>query len=178
MNLLAFLMFQSDTASAPSSAAAAGMGMGMMIVFGLIAVVLIAAMWKIFEKAGEPGWAAIIPIYNVIILLKIAGKPAWWLILFIVPIVNFVIAIIVALAIARNFGKSTGFGPGVPRCHLLSASGVGRRALSGPAGCLKLEMQDSELDQKHESMTRDHQQRDHDGEQRGNGAAAQLAGFV
>ena len=113
MNLLAFLMFQSDTASAPSSAAAAGMGMGMMIVFGLIAVVLIAAMWKIFEKAGEPGWAAIIPIYNVIILLKIAGKPAWWLILFIVPIVNFVIAIIVALAIARNFGKSTGFGLGL-----------------------------------------------------------------
>ena len=113
MNTLALLMFQSDTATAPSSGAAAGMGMGMMLVFGLIAVVLIAAMWKIFEKAGEPGWAAIIPIYNVIILLKIAGKPAWWLLLFIVPVVNFVIAIIVALAIARNFGKGTGFGLGL-----------------------------------------------------------------
>ena len=113
MNTLAFLMFQSDTASAPSSAAAAGMGIGMMIVFAVIALFLIAAMWKVFEKAGEPGWAAIIPIYNLIILLKIAGKPAWWFLLFIVPVVNFVIAIIVALAIAKNFGKGTGFGLGL-----------------------------------------------------------------
>jgi ABC-type sulfate transport system permease subunit len=113
MNTLAFLMFQSDTASAPSSAAATGMGMGMMIVFAIIALFLIAAMWKVFEKAGEPGWAAIIPIYNIIILLKIAGKPAWWVILFIVPVVNFIIAILVALAIAKNFGKGTGFGLGL-----------------------------------------------------------------
>ena len=113
MSTLAFLMFQSDATSAPSSAAAAGLGMGMMIFIALVALVMIAAMWKVFEKAGEPGWAAIIPLYNIIILLKIAGKPAWWFLLFIVPVVNFVIAIIVALAIARNFGKGTGFGLGL-----------------------------------------------------------------
>lgn len=78
-----------------------------------IALLMIAAMWKIFEKAGEPGWAAIIPIYNFVILLKIAGKPVWWLVLFIIPIVNFVAAIMVSLALAQNFGKSAGFGVGL-----------------------------------------------------------------
>jgi hypothetical protein len=112
MNTLALLMLQEDFSSGDSAAAAA-MGTGMMVVILAIAVLVIAAMWKIFVKAGEPGWAALIPIYNVIVLLKIAGKPAWWIVLMLIPFVNFVVAIIVALAIAKNFGRSTGFGLGL-----------------------------------------------------------------
>jgi hypothetical protein len=79
----------------------------------VLAVVLFVAMWKVFEKAGQPGWAAIIPIYNIYILIKVAGRPGWWLILMFVPFVNFVISIIISLDVARNFGKTVGFGIGL-----------------------------------------------------------------
>lgn len=84
-----------------------------VIFYIAIIVFLIAAMWKVFVKAGQPGWAAIVPIYNIYIMLQIAGRPGWWLLLMFVPFVNFVVQIIVALDIARNFGKSTGFGVGL-----------------------------------------------------------------
>jgi uncharacterized membrane protein YoaK (UPF0700 family) len=83
------------------------------IIFLAIIIVMIAAMWKIFTKPGEPGWAAIVPIYNIIVLLKISGKPLWWLILLIIPVVNFVVGIIVALGLAERFGKGGGFGVGL-----------------------------------------------------------------
>lgn len=84
---------------------------GPMLLFGLLLVVLvIAGIWKLFEKAGHPGWAAVIPIYNIYILLKIAGRPGWWLILLFVPFVNIVINIIVAIDIAKAFGQSALFG--------------------------------------------------------------------
>jgi hypothetical protein len=78
-----------------------------------IIVAVIAGVWKTFTKAGQPGWAAIIPIYNVYILLKIANRPWWWLLLMLIPLVNLVIAIIVALDIAKAFGKGVGFGIGL-----------------------------------------------------------------
>lgn len=78
-----------------------------------IVVAVIAGIWKTFAKAGQPGWAAIIPVYNVYILLKIANRPWWWLLLMLIPLVNLVIAIIVALDIAKAFGKGTGFGIGL-----------------------------------------------------------------
>lgn len=76
-------------------------------------VISVAGMWMTFQKAGHPGWAAIIPIYNVYILLKIVEKPIWWLILFFIPLVNFVVAIIVSIGVANKFGKGTGFGIGL-----------------------------------------------------------------
>jgi len=78
-----------------------------------LVVLIIAGVWKTFAKAGQPGWASIIPIYNVYIMLKIANKPGWWLLLFFVPVVNIVIGIIVALEIAKAFGQGTGFGIGL-----------------------------------------------------------------
>jgi hypothetical protein len=83
-----------------------------LIYLAIIAVV-VAGMWKVFVKAGKPGWAAIVPIYNLIVLLQVAGRPAWWCILFLVPVVSFVIAIIVGIDIAKAFGKGTGFGLGL-----------------------------------------------------------------
>jgi len=84
-----------------------------ILIFLVLIVFIIAGIWKTFEKAGQPGWAAIIPIYNVVILLKIAGRPIWWLVLLLIPIVSIVVSIVVAIDIAKNFGKSTGFGVGL-----------------------------------------------------------------
>lgn len=64
-------------------------------------------------KAGKPGWAAIIPIYNIIVLLQIADKPLWWIILFLIPLVNLIMAILVSIAVAEKFGKGAGFGVGL-----------------------------------------------------------------
>ncbi len=83
------------------------------IVWLAFVIFYIYVMWRIFEKAGQPGWAAIIPIYNIYILLKIAKKPGWWLILMFIPLINIIIGIIVAIDIAKNFGKDVGFGIGL-----------------------------------------------------------------
>jgi hypothetical protein len=90
-----------------------GAGAVVLIVYLAIIVLVIAGMWKVYTKAGQPGWAVLIPIYNLYCLMKIAGRPGWWLILMFIPIVSLVIAIIVALDIARAFGKGTGFGLGL-----------------------------------------------------------------
>jgi hypothetical protein len=75
-----------------------------------VVVVVIIGLWKVFTKAGQPGWACIIPIYNIYILLQIAGRPAWWLLLYLIPLVNIVISIIVAIDIAKAFGQSAAWG--------------------------------------------------------------------
>ena len=82
-------------------------------VFITLMIFIIASIWKTFEKAGEPGWAAIIPIYNIYIMVKIAGKEGWWTLLFFIPIVSLVISIIISIEIAKKFGKDTGFGLGL-----------------------------------------------------------------
>jgi len=108
-NLLAFLMQQSDNTGGNAAGAAVGGVMG--IVWLAFVVLMIAAMWKVFSKAGEPGWAAIIPIYNYVVIDKIAGRPTWWIILWFVffPIPY----IVTALDIAKRFGKGAGFGVGL-----------------------------------------------------------------
>ena len=81
---------------------------------GLVVVVLmLASVWRVFSKAGEPGWASLIPIYNGVVLLKIAGKPVWWIILLCIPPVNLIFSILTALAVAERFGKGAGFGVGL-----------------------------------------------------------------
>jgi hypothetical protein len=107
---LALMLVQSDS---DGSAALAAFGLGFSLFFLAISIVMIAAIWGVFSKAGQPGWAAIIPIYNVIVWLKVAGKPWWWILLFLIPFVNIVMAFIVAIAIAQNFGKGAGFGIGL-----------------------------------------------------------------
>jgi uncharacterized membrane protein len=78
-----------------------------------IVIVTVAGMWKTFEKADQPGWGCLIPFYNLYLMLKIAGRPGWWLLLLLVPLVNIVVAIVVYLDLARNFGKGTGFALGL-----------------------------------------------------------------
>ena len=79
----------------------------------VVGVAVIAGWWMMFTKAGEAGWKSIIPIYNIIILLKIVGRDWWWLILMLIPIVSFVAWIVVSLDLAKSFGRSQGFGIGL-----------------------------------------------------------------
>ena len=76
-------------------------------------VVYLVAAWIVYTKAGEEGWKALIPIYNIWVLLKIVGRPGWWLLLFLIPFVNIVIWIIVSIDLAKSFGKGTGFALGL-----------------------------------------------------------------
>lgn len=88
--------------------------MAMFIIIWLAFVVfLIAAQWKVYEKAGQPGWACIIPIYNIYVLLKIVGKPGWWLIMMIIPGVNLIFAIWALNMLSKSFGKDEGFTVGL-----------------------------------------------------------------
>ncbi len=83
---------------------------GVGLVFGLI---MVASGWKIFSKAGEPGWMAIIPFLNVFVLLKIIRKPVWWMVLFFIPFVNAIAGILVAIELAKVFGQGIGYAIGM-----------------------------------------------------------------
>ena len=102
-----------DSSSQAGAAAAIGGAVGGL--FGLvIAVIVIVGMWKIFVKAGEPGWAAIIPIYNLYIICKITAKPIWWLLLLVLcPFINIIFGILLTVALAKCFGKGIGFAIGM-----------------------------------------------------------------
>lgn len=80
------------------------------ILWLVFAVLFVVALWKVFTKAGKPGWASIVPIYNAYVLLQIAGRPGWWLLLIFIPFVNIVISLIISIDIAKAFGKSSVFG--------------------------------------------------------------------
>lgn len=107
-------------------------------VFGFVVfIVLLAAIWRIFEKAGKPGWAALIPIYNIIILLEIIGKPWWWLLLMIfVPIGNIIWGIWAINLLSKSFGKNEGFTVGLIFLSIIfyPILGFGTSEYQGPAG--------------------------------------------
>jgi hypothetical protein len=81
---------------------------------GLVYLALLAAalagMWKCFEKMGRKGWEGIVPIYNIYILLQVIGRPVWWLVLCLIPLVNLVAIVVICIDVAKGFGKGTGFG--------------------------------------------------------------------
>jgi hypothetical protein len=83
------------------------------LVMLVLFIVVMAGFWKTFTKAGHPGWATLIPIYNLVVMLQIAGRPIWWLVLMFIPIVNFFVTLVVSIDIAKNFGKGMGFGLGL-----------------------------------------------------------------
>lgn len=118
-----------------------GLGAGFVFVWVVIAWVIGGlAFYGIFTKAGKPGWAAFIPIYNTIVMLEVVGRPVWWIVLLLIPFVNFVVWIIVMLDLAKSFGKGGGFVIGLIFLSWIfmmilgfgSASYVGPAA-SGPA---------------------------------------------
>lgn len=99
-----------DTTSSTSSG-------GAVVVFALIALAIavfyIAAMWKVFTKAGRSGWLSIIPIVNTIVLCQIAGKSGWWFLLLLIPFVDVIVYIMLMLELAKAFGYGMGFALGL-----------------------------------------------------------------
>ena len=101
-----WLFAQNDTGGAIA-------GMLILVIQLAILIAILAGAWKMFEKAGKPGWAAIIPIYNIIVILEICGRPIWWILLLLIPCVNIVIAVIMWIDVAKSFGKSELYGIGL-----------------------------------------------------------------
>ncbi len=111
--------------------------MGISEIFIVVfAIFIIAAMWKVFVKAGQPGWAAIIPIYNIYIMTKIAGKPGYWTALCLIPLLNIVILIWLYNMISKSFGKDEGFTVGLVLLGLIfwPILGFGAAKYLGPFG--------------------------------------------
>lgn len=110
-------MYESSASSAALGTALGAM-FGTIIVISLVVYVLmVVAMWRMFTKANKPGWAALIPIYNMVVLYQIAGLNPWLLLLYIIPFVNFIASIVLAIMLCINlskaFGKSSGFAVGL-----------------------------------------------------------------
>jgi hypothetical protein len=105
------------------------------IIYIAVIVILIAALWQVFVKAGEAGWKAIIPIWNTLVLLRIVGREWWWIILMLIPIVSLVVWIIVAIDLAKSFGRGTGFAIGLILLPFifLPILGFGSDTYRGPA---------------------------------------------
>jgi len=115
------------------------MGIVIVLYLALIALMLVS-MWKIFTKAGKPGWAILIPIYNTIIMLEIAGKPWWWLLLMMfVPFANIIMAIWMLNLIVLGFGKTSGFTVGCLFLPIIFIPilGLGSAKYTGPVGEVK-----------------------------------------
>jgi len=86
---------------------------GVFILCLAVMVLMIAGMWTTFTKAGAPGWAAIVPIYNLWVRLKIARQEGWMIVLYLIPFVKLFVAIFVSIELGKAFGKTAGFGWGL-----------------------------------------------------------------
>jgi hypothetical protein len=104
--------------------ASSGATTAAVLAYLVIIVGFVAGMWRVFTKAGRPGWAAVIPFYNVYVLLQVAGRPAWWLLFYVLSVFTFfvppvslgialVLGIVVGIDVARRFGRGSGFGVGL-----------------------------------------------------------------
>jgi hypothetical protein len=133
ISLLAQVDYSYSTEGQPPSPIA-------MIIGLLVALLMIVAMWKVFTKAGQPGWASIIPIFNLYIWCKIVGRPWWWILLMLIPFVNFIIGIILCIDMAKSFGKGVGFGIGLVLLGIifLPILGFGSAQYQGPAAAPKM----------------------------------------
>jgi hypothetical protein len=103
-------------------------------------ILVLAGRWKVYVKAGKPGWAAIIPIYNIWVLLQIVGRPGWWIILFFIPFVNFIMSIVISFDVAESFEHGIPFALGLfffPFIFYLIL-GFGDDKYAGPAAAPKM----------------------------------------
>jgi hypothetical protein len=113
--LLLAAAFQEETYPSRDTGGLIGalFGGAFMLVFLAILLLVFVSLWKIFEKAGKPGWAGIVPIYNIIVWMEIVGRPLWWVVLMFVPCVSIVVGIILCIDLAKSFGKDVAYGIGL-----------------------------------------------------------------
>lgn len=108
-----------DMVDSAAVGAMAGFSIGYMLVCLIVGIFAIVCMWRIFAKAGKPGWASIIPVYNTIVMLQIAGMSPWMVLLMLVPVANVVVMILMYVNLAKAFGKSGGFVAGLILLNLI-----------------------------------------------------------
>jgi hypothetical protein len=109
----------------------------MWMIFGIyLSVIQIVAIWHVFTKAGKPGWACLIPVYDYLVGLKIIGKPWWWVILLFIPFVNLIFMIWGINLLAKSFGKKADFTIGLLLLPWIffPILGFGKSEYNGPAG--------------------------------------------
>jgi hypothetical protein len=118
-----------------NSSGLGNIGVGFFIFIFAFGLITLIATWRVYTKAGKPGWACIIPIYNIIVLIEIVGKPVWWFLLFFIPCVNFVFIIWVYNLLSKSFGKSEGFTVGLLLLGpiFMCILGFGNSVYLGPA---------------------------------------------
>ena len=112
MNLIPLLLAQNNDDAAGALGALCGLGCNCVILL-VVVVPFVAGLWKVFEKAGRPGWAAIVPFYNMYLLTEIARKDIIWFVLTLLPCVNIVAMIVICMDVAKNFGKDPAYGVGL-----------------------------------------------------------------
>lgn len=99
-----------QTAATDAELAAIGLLLGLAAVVLAVSALWVVSLWRVYTKAGQPGWAMLVPVYNTVVLLRIAGRPWWWLLLLAIPFVNLAVWIVVLLDLGRAFGKDSAFG--------------------------------------------------------------------
>jgi hypothetical protein len=112
MTNLMWTLAQNSSSGGGGAGSAVG-GLLILVIQLAIFVLIVAGFWKVFTKAGQPGWAAIIPIYNIFILCKIVGRPWWWVILCFIPLINLIALAVLSMDVAKSFGKGVLFAVGL-----------------------------------------------------------------
>lgn len=89
-------------------------GAGVTLLIMAVAFLLnVVAYWRLFQKAGRPGWACLIPIYNMVVMQEIIGKPLWWILMLLIPGINLIFVIVFCIGLAQSFGKDLDFAVGL-----------------------------------------------------------------
>ncbi len=112
IRILYYFELKSNAMESQNSSLFAGLGIFIFFMFALV-IFFVYCSWKLYKKAGKEGWECIIPIYNIIVLLDILKRPRWWILLYLIPFVSLIIAIINCFDLAKAFGKETSFGIGL-----------------------------------------------------------------
>ena len=106
------VLAQLGSNDAARTAAAAASTTTSLVILAIV-VLLIAAMWKVFERAGEHGWAVLVPIYNLVVLCRVAGVSGWWVLAAFLPFLNIIFVFVTSIGVAQRFGKGSGYGFGL-----------------------------------------------------------------
>ena len=108
------LNYTTDVSTMPAT-----LSLPLSIFYIAILIFDIIVLWKVFTKAGKPGWASLIPIYNTIVLFQISGMSPWYILLMLVPIANIIVSILLCVNLAKSFGKGGGFAVGLIFLNLI-----------------------------------------------------------
>jgi hypothetical protein len=128
------IVLQSSTGSASMAGLIAGAIANFMLTVAIYVIFVIGA-WRVFSKADRPGWWSIIPIWNAIVLLQITGRSGWWVLGYLIPLLNLFVQIRWGIEMAQSYGRGIGFAIGLILLEplFLVILGFGDTSYLGPA---------------------------------------------